>query len=156
MIEINFDDRQLRKAIARLEKLDGALKPALQEMGEVLIDSTKQRFVTGTAPDGSDWAPNKPSTLSRKSGSKPLIGETHRLSDEIHYQIDAGRLLIGSVLKYSAVQQFGAAKGEFGKDRRGRPIPWGRIPARPFLGISDTDKQHLLEIIQEHVEDSLK
>jgi phage gpG-like protein len=50
---------------------------------------------------------------------------------------------------YAAVQQFGAAKGAFGRTSRGAPIPWGNIPARPFLGISAEDEPLMLEIVAE-------
>jgi len=49
------------------------------------------------------------------------------------------------------VQQFGAKKGQFGKTRRGAPIPWGNIPARPFLGVSVSDRSDILAILAEHL-----
>jgi len=29
------------------------------------------------------------------------------------------------------------------------PIPWGDIPARPFLGLSDEDRSGILDIVSE-------
>ena len=85
---------------------------------------------------------------------KPLIGETRRLSTEISYQIAADGVEVGSSMQYAAVQHFGAKKGEFGRTRRGAPIPWGDIPPRPFLGISEVDRAAILDIIADHLQRS--
>ena len=42
----------------------------------------------------------------------------------------------GTNVVYATTQQFGAARGEFGATRRGRPIPFGDIRARAFVGFS--------------------
>ena len=55
--------------------------------------------------------------------------------------------------------QFGAAQGQFGafigKDKLGRDhfhaIPWGDIPARPFLGLAEEDRTNILATIAEHL-----
>ena len=59
-------------------------------------------------------------------------------------------VVIGSSLIYSGVMQSGAARGAFGRDRFGRPIPWGTIPARPWLGISREDGEAITEIADEY------
>ena len=56
--------------------------------------------------------------------------------------------------------QFGATAGEFGahigKDKLGRDhihsIPWGNIPARPFIGLSDEDQTNIAAEIAEWLE----
>jgi phage gpG-like protein len=48
---------------------------------------------------------------------------------------------------------FGARQGAFGRTRRNGPIPWGNIPARPFLPISENgemnafDKEEIRDIL---------
>lgn len=39
---------------------------------------------------------------------------------------------IGTNLIYRRTQPYGAGQGGVGRDSRNHPIPWGRIPARPF------------------------
>ena len=75
------------------------------------------------------------------------------MSTEFSYFIGNNELTFGSPLEYAATQQFGAEQGEFGrgsfKKRNGSfPIPWGDIPARPFVGISDQDQVEILDIIR--------
>lgn len=153
-------------ALRRLQALIDDLTPAMQEIGEVLIASTKERFVSGTAPDGTPWAPKTPATIAayRRRGdtvsTRPLIGPTGRLGREITATSSSRSVEVGSNLIQSAVMQFGAAKGAFGRTSRGAfgtsevgdPIPWGNIPARPFLGVSDQDERNILDIVEEHLQ----
>lgn len=169
---------------ARIEATDTALHEALQnaidvldkpdkllsEIGDRLIDSTKQRFATSTAPDGSHWLANARSTIEDflnknktknfgKRGKliargvrlainkKPLIGESKALSSNIYKFLEGHTLIIGSTIKYAAVQQLGASKGQFGPH-----TPWGDIPARPYLGLSNDDIELACNIIADHLE----
>lgn len=144
----------------------------LSRVGEVLAETTKQRFQTSTAPDGTRWEPNAPATYenllarfkgsvtrrgklsakgaARAAGKKPLIGETGALATQIFYRQSGDMVEIGSPMIYAAVHQFGAAAGAFGSTSRGAPIPWGDIPARPFLGLSADDEQFIIEIFGEY------
>jgi phage gpG-like protein len=174
MIRIDIDDRELRAALGELLRRVQDPTPALRDIGEYLVASTRRRFAEGRAPDGTPWAPNSPVTvmryLSRFGGSfrrrgggltkrgqaraaakRPLIGETRRLSSEIAYRLIPGGVAVGSSLEYAAVQQLGARRGQFGRTRRGAPIPWGDIPARPYLGISQADSSAILDIISQYL-----
>ena len=84
------------------------------------------------------------------TAKRPLIGESRRLSTEINYKAGPRRVVLGSSLIQSAVQQFGAKKGAFGS-RGGRSIPWGDIPARPFLGLSEQDRVAVIAILTERM-----
>jgi len=57
---------------------------------------------------------------------------------------------------YAAVHQFGAAQGAFGNTSRGSPIPWGDIPARPYLGLSDDDRQEIETFVADRLGDLLQ
>ncbi|MDX8377214.1 MAG: phage virion morphogenesis protein, partial [Mariprofundales bacterium] len=62
------------------------------------------------------------------------------------YNADNNGLEFGSNAIYAATHQFGADKGAFGSG-----VPWGDIPARPFLGFSDNDKDDIIDIIYDHI-----
>ena len=174
MITVKINAGEVQAAVKRLAGRCENLRPAMEDIGEYMIEATRQRFVSGTAPDGSAWKPNRPATLVAQAyrkaggtvlrkgekvrvpggvlaGKKPLVGESKRLSTEISHRSSSSRVEIFSSLEYAAVQQFGAAKGAFGKTRRGASIPWGTIPPRPYLGLSDKDKKEVLDIIGEHL-----
>lgn len=151
MIEIKIDNTAVLQALERLSKLAENPRPALLAIGEELVKSTKQRFANSTAPDGKTWQANSPVTLKRKKGTKPLIGETGSLASQIHYAVTGDTLVVGSTMEYAAVQQFGAAQGRFGQNKRKAPIPWGNIPARPFLGISTEDEAMISDVIGDYL-----
>jgi len=146
-IKVEIDDHAIREALKRLQAQAGNIEPALADISEYLTESTKQRFVDGKAPDDTDWAENRPATIARKKGDKPLIGESKALSTILFGDITANTLLFGSPMEYAAVQQFGAKKHSF----TGGKSPFGDIPARPFLGISNKDEDVILEIIKDHI-----
>lgn len=151
MVKVELDTSKTEQWFGALIARGSNLRPLMQDLGEFLIETTKQRFQTSTAPDGSKWQPNAPATYlaylsafkgsfgkngritkggaGRAAGKKPLIGETGRLGREIYYQADDS-VEIGSGLIYSAIHQFGGQAG------RGLSVT---IPARPYLGISASD-----------------
>lgn len=158
---VEFNTSAVSEAIRKaMDQLDD-MTPLFQRVTEYMIEETRERFVTGTAPDGSKWAPKKQSTLDRYKrlgyGNLPktLIGPGKRLSREVVGAASRSGAVIGSALIYSRVMQEGAAKGAFGSDRRGRPIPWGRIPARVWLGVSAANETAIVEIADEYVDRAL-
>lgn len=163
MITVKVNDRQVLDVLNRLTSRAQNLRPAFAEMGEDLLDTTKRRFNTATAPNGTPWATNSPVTVARylgtkssnfkKDGSlskhgqansnakKPLTGETKSLQRTINYQLQGNTSVsVGSPMDYAAMQQYGGTKSKF-------PHLWGDIPARPFLGISPADKTNILDIL---------
>ena len=140
MITVEIKNDEISAALARVSAALSDTTPLMQDFGEYLIKSTKERFPAGTAPDGSVWAAKSPVTIARYPGStKPLIGESKSLSSQIFYEAFPDRVEWGSPMVYAAMQQFGGTKSAF-------PNLWGDIPARPFIGISPEDEGNLLDI----------
>lgn len=146
--------------LLRLIERGNNLQPLLKNMGEQVLNSTKERFHTSTDPDGNAWANNSPVTFARllgkshvnKSGQingrginrvmskKPLI-LSYTLQKSIRYQLNGQSVMVGTNIKhYAKMMHFGGTKSAF-------PHLWGDIPARPFLGISATDKQVLERMV---------
>lgn len=161
MITLIFNTGKARTAIRDALELLQDPTPMFQDIAEDQLDEHRQRFVKGVGPDGNAWARKSEATLERYKrlgyGSlvRPLIGPSRRLGREILSFVSRDGVVIGSSLVYAEVMQDGAAKGAFGRDRRGRPIPWGRIPAREWLGLSKQGEQHIIEIVDEHLAEKL-
>ncbi len=153
-ISITLDDAAL---VRQLGQLIGALthpEPALRSIGEELQRTTQERFDQGQkqAPDGTPWARNSPVTIARKGRDNPLY-QRGNLQNTIRYQLrGATGVEVGTNLVYGAAQQFGMVKGYAGRTRRGAPIPWGNIPARPYLGLSADDETEVVRILRDYLE----
>jgi phage virion morphogenesis protein len=156
-VEVKVSDQAVLDKLAALRRLGADLRPVFLEIGQHLDRSTRERWDRAEAPDGRKWAPLQPSTLARKkkNADKILVLNAH-LRDTLAAQATADSLKFGSNRVYAAVHQFGAQKGAFGlfsivRTRRQVPIPWGDIPARPFLGISADDRAEILAILADHL-----
>lgn len=165
-----IEDKEVRQALRQLLNKVEDPSGELMQIGELMVDRTRQRFGTGTAPDGTPWPENSQVTLqrylanfdsafnketgaltklgsTRLGGKKPLIGETGQLSQQIAFRLIPGGLEWGSIqnVKYARMQQYGGKKSQF-------PNLWGDIPARPFLGISPEDTDDVLQILYRGIE----
>lgn len=151
-LEIRVDDAALRSALAQLRATTGDLQPVFRDLGEALLNSTRDRFSTFKSPSGTRWAALSPAYQKRKKQNKhKILTLRGHLRGLLAYQVRPDALLVGTPLDYGATHQFGAKKGAFGRTRRGGPIPWGDIPARPFLGLSDADRAEIDTILREHL-----
>ncbi len=146
-ISVELDTRGTAENLGRMLRLLTEPRPALEEIGEYLIVSTRDRFPKGVAPSGEPWAPNTPFTLARKKDARPLFGESGKLAREILKYVQDASVEVGSNEVYASTQQFGAEAFAF----QGI-APWGDVPARPFLGLSVEDAEAVLDIVQEHLE----
>lgn len=73
MIVIEVDDKAINGAMVRLSRQLENIRPAMRDVGELLVKSTKDRFVRSVAPDGTPWAPNTQATITdflREKGMK--------------------------------------------------------------------------------------
>lgn len=154
MISLEVKGNDTALAFAELDRRLTDLSPMMAQIAEFLLDTTLARFQEGVSPDGSPWAPKSLSTIAAYQARKqaisyrPLIGPTKSLSSATNFATASGQdwALISSRAIQSAVMQFGAKKGAFGANKAGRPIPWGDIPARPFLGASAKEQADLVTI----------
>jgi phage virion morphogenesis protein len=170
MFTVEIKDEAVTAALSRASAALGDTTDLMRDIGKILVESTIDRFKLGTAPDGSKWAEKSQTTLNRYGARKsnrvdnrPLFGPSGRLSSQIFAEAGKDQVEIGSSAIYAATMQFGAAKGAFGAyngtDKNGHAYsgstPWGNIPARPFLGISPTDSEYILEQIADYLSGAL-
>lgn len=139
-------DKEVRERLERLQGLD--LSPALAAMGEEHVLTIAKRFDAQTDPYGKRWEPRawekqgKPDPYggSRRArgvaANRPILYLSGRLRNSIVYQLQGKTsVLIGSNLVYAATHQFGR----------------GRIPARPYLDVTDADAAKFAAIIVEYL-----
>ena len=151
-ITIEVDNAAVLRALGDLIRRVQDPSGAMAEIGEHLQRTTQDRFASQRAPSGAPWAPNTEVTRARKVNPN-ILTESGLLGDLIRWQLaDGGRgVEVGSDRAYAAVQHFGQPQGASGKTKRGGPIPWGDIPARPFLGLSAADERAILAILRDSI-----
>lgn len=138
MIRIEVKDDEVTAALAALSARLANMTPVMQEVGEFLVASTKDRFGRSEAPDGSKWAPKSPVTEGRDR--RPLFGPSGKLSQQIFAVPGPTSVEVGSNRIQAAMMQFGGTRAAYAH-------LWGDIPARPFLGVSETDRAGILAIV---------
>ena len=160
-IQIEFDDSQVRAALDALTDAGRDLRPAMMEIGETLLNSARERFVDEEAPDGSAWAPLSEGTLRAKKRNRGrILTRDGYLGGTLAHRADSDSVEIGSPRIYAGTHQFGAERGAFGVTSRGSPIPWGDIPARPFLidaagRLAPDDERAIVDVVIDHLQDAM-
>ncbi|MCW9041740.1 MAG: phage virion morphogenesis protein [Pseudopelagicola sp.] len=135
----------LDEAIRRLSRLEGfAMAELADGAGAILESSTRDRFDTKLAPDGTPWEPWSEAYDETREDWHSLLVEEGGLRDSIASYSSGTEVEVGSNLIYAAHQHFGGDETGSG------------IPARPFLGISDQDESDLRELVTGRLEDLLQ
>lgn len=162
MITVEINDAEVDAAFAEIEKRLTDMRPVFEVLGDLLKDSTEERFDEGVSPDGIPWAPKSQTTIDAYAArgltvsSKPLHGpnlDTLTLRKSFFHEATSDALTLGTNKVQAAAMHFGMAKGAAGQTSRGGSIPWGNIPARPFVGISSEDRGAIVATVEEWLEE---
>jgi phage virion morphogenesis protein len=154
-ISYQIDDARLHAGLRNLIALGRNAGPAMADIAAIGESSTRQRFRTVTGPDGQRW---KPSLRARITGGRTLTRDGH-LSGSISARHGRDFAEWGVNRIYAAIHQFGGEIRAKGGSLRFRLANGGfatvqkvTMPARPFLGVSDDDRDDILDIIQVRIQ----
>lgn len=134
----------LDKRIGKLTENMAKRQDMLSTVGETLVSSTNQRFQDSKGPDGKTWEPSARAWEDgiNDGGFGKTLADTGRLMQSIDYATTPDSVMVGSIVgsnvAYARIHQMG------GKAGRGRKVS---IPARPYLGVSEEDKEEVQAII---------
>lgn len=158
-VKVDGDKRRLMKRLQMLGNVD--LKGVNKSIAEGLRTSTMERFRTEKDPEGKKW---KTSIRAREEGGKTLT-KSAKLKTSIRSTASAYGFAVGTNDIRAATLQFGDERTI--KPRRGPVLRFqinGRwisakevhvkIPARPFLGISDDDDKEIRKALEQALEES--
>lgn len=147
---------------ARIEEIQNRLnhpESVLRRIGADMQKEVQLRFRNTTDPEGERWASlSIASTLERalngrdtlRRGDKPL-NDRGILKNSITWRSNHRMAQAGTNVPYAPTHQFGARRGTYGRTRRGRPIPWGDIPARAFMGFSRRQKEKYAQWVRDYI-----
>ncbi|MHA1866628.1 MAG: phage virion morphogenesis protein [Candidatus Heimdallarchaeaceae archaeon] len=111
-----------------------------------------EHFDREQGPHGR-WARLKPSTIARRRrGSSKPLQDTGNLRNSILPKVmNRNSAIVFTNVKYATTHQFGTRKGAFGRDRHNRPIPWGDIPARPYMWVSAESRRSFINYLEDWI-----
>ncbi len=161
-----YHDKDLAKMVDDVAGRIRHNRKALAAAGAIVRESVRTNFAAGGRP-------RKWKKLKRRKG-QPLR-DTGRLQNSITSRVPPGDrvVLIGTNVKYAAVQNFGALKGSFGvvvekvkehqrvsrsgtkytvraHSRRAK-MPWGNIPAREFMLVQPEDEVEIKAVLADYI-----
>ena len=161
-IEYKIDDKALQRLLAEITGRMRNPEPAMKLIGGIVRSSVARNFEKEGRP--TKWARHSKTTEKRRGKGAKILrnrGFGGGLAGSVHYNAARNSVVISSNKEYAAVHQFGAKKGSFGTfvvkvdahkrkmkngtivgvraHERNAKLPWGNIPARPFLMIQDQD-----------------
>lgn len=138
---VTVSTAQVERMSARLAQFQGKLrnpKGVARGIGQLLEAQTKRRIQDEkTAPDGTAWARWSDETASQRKGHHSLLLFEGRLRDSVVGQaLNGTTVVVGASMIYAAVHQYGHT---FANGRK--------VPARPFLGMSDDNADEVVDLI---------
>lgn len=167
-MRVVIDDQEIVDALNRLKLTTGRnLDRVMRRIGVAMVASTRLRFKSGTAPDGSKWFPSK-RALAR--GGQTLR-DTGRLQRSLVSRAESNAVAWGTNVVYAAPLHFGSKKKTMQVRPHARTVTFafGRrvnephrvmvkgftrkvnLPPRQILGVSEADKQEILGIVSDEL-----
>jgi len=135
----------LDAAIAKLARVQGfELARLADEAGALLESSTRGRFDSKTAPDGTPWVDWSDAYAASREDHHSLLVNEGDLRDTIQSFSAGGDVMVGSNLVYAAIQHMGG--DDVGIN----------LPERPFLGVSTQDEDDLKDLVTGRLEGLLQ
>jgi phage virion morphogenesis protein len=169
-VKVNEADlRQVREYLARLRDRSRDLTPVMRAVGEDILAGVQRSFDEQQSPEGTPWEPSRRATEQK---GETLL-DTGKLLGSLHVgEVSGESVTVGTNDIRAAVHQFGAAQGEFGimsvlireHDRQTKAgtqrvrehtrwlqLPWGNIPARPYIGWNERIEADVIRTVTDYL-----
>ncbi|MBU0945516.1 MAG: phage virion morphogenesis protein [Proteobacteria bacterium] len=171
-MRVEIDDARLQEILARsIERCENK-QQALKAVGAIVRESIRTNFREGGRPE--KWQPSRRSSAESIPGRRiGTLRDTNRLMNSFTIRADQNSVVVGTNVEYAATHQYGARKFSFGTvvakvpahyrtfkgkfkiqvkaHSRKMKLPWGDIPARPFMHIQTDDIRDIEEILAAHI-----
>lgn len=158
-IKITVDDRQVKELLEKLQKRAGDLSPVMRTISEMMRGAVEDNFEAEGRPK---W---KKSRRAIEQGGKTLQ-DTGRLAASITKRATSTSAEVGTNVVYAAIHHFGGrTKPRIIKPRNKKALYWpgarhpvksvkhpgSKMPARPFMHLTDSDVADIIEVIGKHL-----
>lgn len=161
IIFTRIESKAPRRVFAALSRVMANPTPVMAAIGTGLVESTHERFERAVDPGGQAWAPLLPAYAAIKRGPGILraAGMAGGLMGSITRRAGRDRVEVGTNKIYAGVHQHGAtirankAKALVFRLAGGMVMAKSvTIPARPFLGLTRSDEDMILDMLQDALE----
>ncbi|MEW5969613.1 MAG: phage virion morphogenesis protein [Pseudomonadota bacterium] len=132
-MSIQIVDTELRTRLTRVAEAMQDTTPLGHAIANSLLAVTEDNFDNEGRPA---WAGLRPVTLERRKAGK-ILSQSTQLRNSVVPHVERDSVTIGTNDPKAPTHQFGAKQGQYGKSARNGPLPWGDIPARPFLPMDE-------------------
>lgn len=164
VISLAIDD-PLSDVLGRAMAGSDDLTPAMKDIAVHLESATRLRFETGKGPGGKPWKPSRrvAETAVGSRGPQRPTGQTLVDSGDLKSSITSrygddfaevgSERSFGSAI-YAAIHQFGGVirpKTKKALSFGGRLYAQVTMPARPYLGFDDDDREAIVDILRRYV-----
>lgn len=157
-----FQAEHLYKVLEAVAKEVASPQEMLGSIGESLLRVNDERHAQGLAPDGTPWAPLKPSTLEAKRG--PAILNEHGDLLRFHSQVEGDSVAVGTNDWKAAIHHFGTKPYTI-LPKTKKALHFGGVtvkrvehpglPARELVGFPESDAQLVADVIGDHLTEVL-
>jgi phage virion morphogenesis protein len=122
------------------------LYPLMADIGQYMVRSTQNRILREKkSPKGDRWAELAQSTIDSK-GHSSILFLTGDLAKGISVEdVSNTNVTIRSDSEYGSFHQKGWK-------HHGRPGRTKRVPARPFLGVSEENKRRIKKMLRDYLQ----
>lgn len=137
MLTVKFDDRQFQNGLNALLSRVQDTRGLLDAVGREAAKQMSENFVNAGV-GGVLWESNKPATLAKKKGSRPLT-DTGDLMNITHKVADDGKSV-----SVGTNQEYGKYHLPPEKTKRAKS-PKSKLPTRDWLDFSEEAKADILD-----------
>lgn len=157
--KVKVDDKRLERKLARARKHALDMRPAFNEIGEILLSSIEENFQQEgrySSPDSvmggnRTWdelaEPTKEQRAKKGKWPGKILQVKGKLAASINKQVTHWGVTIGTNKIQAALLQHG------GKAGRGHKVT---VPARPFIVVQDEDLDDANDVLTKHLLRGLK
>lgn len=178
-LSIDIKNEKINNALKKLYGKTTNLRPVMRAIAEKIMDFTKENFRTEGSRLGEPWQQLSPATKKwrqEKGYDGKMLQVQRKLYNSISAYADNDSAVVGTNLAYAKVHQLGfdgdvsvkaharkvASKDTYRGKKRKTKTSSGigyvkahtrnmSVPARPFLGLNDGDKDAIVGLIRSYL-----
>lgn len=145
MIKFKFDDKQVKRALRKVDKAVSNVKPAMKEIADKEIRNAQNRIrMKKTDPEGRPWRPWSYATMQNRikqgNAGRGLLYVSGLLARSFNKDVSGNELSISNDAPYAEYLQEGTRN----------------MPARPFLGWGKKSMADAEKIVLKYLEGKIK